>query len=80
MQVSFEKKKVYAHSEFQDQQSAHHALAREKLVAAAGEIKEVMAAVHKVRALGLRALGRRSSCRLPVAPCRPTRTWYGAES
>ncbi len=49
MLVSVEKKKIYQHTEFQEMQAAHHAVVREKLVAAAEEIKEVMASVYKVR-------------------------------
>jgi dynein heavy chain len=48
--VSVEKKRIYQHTEFQEMQAAHHAIVREKLVAAADEIREVMASVYKVTA------------------------------
>ncbi len=46
--VSVEKKKIYAHSEFQDVQAAHHASVREKLVSAVEEVKEIMGTIYKV--------------------------------
>ncbi|KAF5831208.1 dynein-1-beta heavy chain, flagellar inner arm I1 complex [Dunaliella salina] len=46
--LSVEKKAIYQHSQFQELQKEHHEHAREKLVAAAEEVIEIMASIYKI--------------------------------
>jgi len=46
--LSVEKKAIYQHSQFQELQKDHHEHAREKLVAAAEEVTEIMANIYKI--------------------------------